>query len=131
MSGLRELLEAKRQEIRRQMEPITAKAAELRTQLAAQDAKLRMLTKELSDLDRALQVIGKKQKLEATITIKEAILETLRGAPKGMTAADILVAINDRHFEGTIMRTSMSPQLYRLKDRDKKIKQIGDKYFLA
>lgn len=113
------------------MEPIHAKAAELRTQLSTQDAKLRAMTKELNEIERALQVIGKKEKLEATITIKEAILRTLAGAPKGMTAADILVHINDRYFEGTIMRTSMSPQIARLKNDDKKIKQIGDRYYLA
>src|SRR5580704_7758016 len=102
MSGLRELLETRRQELQHQMEPVNAKVAELRTQLSAQDAKLRALTKELNEIERALQAIGKKEKLEATITIKEAILRTLAGEPKGMTAADILVHINDRYFEGTI-----------------------------
>ena len=48
-----------------------------------------------------------------------------------MASPDILAAINDRYFEGTVLRTSMSPQLARLKNNDKKIKQIGDKYFLA
>jgi hypothetical protein len=131
MSGLRELLQMRRKEIEHKMVPINTRAAELRTQLAEQDAKLRALTKELNDIERALQAIGKKEKLEATITIKEAILETLRGAPKGMSAADILIAINDRYFDGTIMRTSMSPQLARLKNDDEKIRQMGGKYFLA
>ena len=131
MSGIREYLISCRDEARKKMEPVAATAADLRAQLGAQDAKLRALTKELSDIERALQALGKKEKLETTVTIKDAILQVLASAPDGMTSTEILTAINDRFFEGTLLRTSMSPQLTRLKNDDHKIKSRGDKYFLA
>lgn len=131
MTDIRAYLESKRTEVRKAMLPLETSTASLRSELSAQDAKLRSLAKELSDIERALHALGKKAKSETEITIKEAILLLLADAPNGLTSAEILQAINDRHFAGTVVRTSMSPQLARLKNEDHKIRQRGERYFLA
>ena len=131
MTDIRAYLESKRSEVRKAMLPLETSTASLRSELSAQDAKLRSLAKELSDIEKALQALGKRQKAENEISIKEAILLVLADMPNGLTAAEILTAINDRHFGGTVVRTSMSPQLARLKNDDHKIRQRGERYFLA
>jgi chromosome segregation ATPase len=131
MTDIRAYLESKRSEVRKAMLPLETSTASLRSELSTQDAKLRSLAKELSDIEKALQALGKKEKSESEITIKEAILLVLADMPNGLTAAEILAAINDRHFGGTVVRTSMSPQLARLKNDDHKIRQRGERYFLA
>jgi chromosome segregation ATPase len=131
MSDLRDYLESKRGEVRKKMLPLETSTASLRTELSSQDAKLKALAKELADVEKALHALGKKPKSESEISIKEAILLVLADMPNGLTSAEILQAINDRHFGGTVVRTSMSPQLARLKNDDHKIRQRGERYFLA
>lgn len=131
MVGLRDFIEKRRAEIRRQMQPLEATAANLRAQLNTTEAQLGALAKEAAEIDAALQAIGRREKRKTTPTIKEAILRVLTDAPEGMTSSEILTAINDRFFEGTLLRTSMSPQLTRLDRQDKKIKRRGDRYFRA
>jgi hypothetical protein len=64
-------------------------------------------------------------------TIMHAVLIVLREARNGMTALEILDEINSRYFEGKILRTSLSPQLSRLKDRDRKIILRGNRWYLT
>jgi hypothetical protein len=54
----------------------------------------------------------------------------LKDHPDGMTALEILHEINTRYFAGRIERTSLSPQLSRLKDRDGKIVLKGNRWLL-
>jgi F0F1-type ATP synthase membrane subunit b/b' len=131
MTGLREFIEKRRNEIRKKMEPLVATAANLRAQLNTTETELKVLAKEAAEIDAALQAIGRRERRETTPTIKEAILRVLADAPEGMTSSEILAAINDRFFEGTLRRTSMSPQLTRLDKDDKKTKRRGDRYFRA
>jgi hypothetical protein len=49
--------------------------------------------------------------------------------PKGLTAGDLLKEINNRFFEGQVKRTSFSPQMSRLKGKDRKVIQRGELYF--
>lgn len=58
----------------------------------------------------------------------EAILAVLDHKPNGMTAQEILEELNEKYFGGRLMRTSLSPQLSRLKDRDGKIELRGDRW---
>jgi uncharacterized coiled-coil DUF342 family protein len=62
MSGIREYLERRRDDTRKEMEPLEATAADLRAKLAATDAKLRSFSKEINDIEKALQALGKKEK---------------------------------------------------------------------
>jgi hypothetical protein len=78
-----------------------------------------------------LETLDKDASRSAKPTIMQAVLEVLRQHPNGMTALEILEEINNRHFDGTIVRTSLSPQLSRLKDRDHKIILRGTRWFLA
>jgi hypothetical protein len=113
------------------MQPLEATASDLRSKLAATDAKLRALTSEAADIDKALHALGKRETAKASVTIKQAILQLLGEAPNGLSSQELLTAMNDRFFDGALVRTSMSPQLARLKNDDHKIRQRGDKYFLA
>jgi DNA-binding transcriptional ArsR family regulator len=51
----------------------------------------------------------------------QAILEVLKDKPQGLTARQLLTELNERYYGGRLARHSLSPQLSRLKDRDKKI----------
>ena len=131
MTGLRDFLEKRREEIRKMMEPLEAASESLRAQLSANEIKLRALAEEQSDIEKALRALGKRDASKVSVTIKDAILQILGDAPAGLTSREILVALNERFFDGALFRTSMSPQLTRLKNDDRKIRQRGDKYFLA
>ena len=131
MTGLRDFLEKRREEIRKMMEPLEAASESLRAQLSANEIKLRALAEEQSDIEKALRALGKRDASKVSVTIKDAILQILGDAPAGLTSREILVALNGRFFDGALSRTSMSPQLTRLKNDDRKIRQRGDKYFLA
>jgi predicted nucleic acid-binding Zn-ribbon protein len=130
MDGIRQLLEMRRSELRKKAEPLETITADLRTKLAKADSELKVLWKHLADVEKALQAIS-KERLEAKISIKDAILRVLEDAPNGATSVEILAALNDRFFDGKLLRTSMSPQLSRLKKDDHKIRSRGDRYFLA
>jgi hypothetical protein len=131
MAELRDYLQRRRAEAVDELQPLQSAAADLRSKLAAKDARICILTEEISDIDKALAAIGKSEKTTASVTIKEAVLQVLSDAPNGMTSSELLEAINDRFFDGKLERTSMSPQLSRLRVWDKKIVHRGDKYFLA
>lgn len=124
------MLETRRAELLHKMEPVEAQAVELRTNLAKTDSKLKAMTKEIAEIEKALQAIS-KERLQTKVSIKEAILEVLADAPGGLASPQLLTALNDRFFDGKLVRTSMSPQLSRLKNDDHKIKYRGDKWFLA
>jgi septal ring factor EnvC (AmiA/AmiB activator) len=130
MGGIRQLLETRRAELLHEMEPLEAQAVDLRTNLAKTDNKLKAMTKEIAEIDKALQAIS-KERLETKVSIKEAILQALADAPSGLDSPQLLASLNDRFFDGKLARTSMSPQLTRLKNDDHKIKYRGDKWFLA
>jgi hypothetical protein len=131
MAGLRDFLENRREAIRKEMEPLEAATESLRAELSANDTKLQALADELSDVEKALRAIGIKVASETPVTIKTAILRILGDAPGGLTAREVLIALNERYFDGTLLRTSMSPQLARLRHDDHKIRRRDGKYFLA
>jgi len=62
------------------------------------------------------------------LTIKEMVLIILKDYPDGLIALDILSKINS-HFNQTFIRTSLSPQLSRLK-RSGDIYKIGKFWLL-
>jgi hypothetical protein len=59
----------------------------------------------------------------------QAVLAVLEHKPNGMTALEILDEINAKYFNGTIVRTSLSPQLSRLKNRYEKIELRGNRWY--
>jgi hypothetical protein len=131
MSEIRDYLETKLQEARKERMPLEDAAAHARKDLAAKDARIKQLLKTEADLQRAIQALGKRERKKTEITIKDAILKALAGAPHGLTSGELVVVLNDQFFDGRLERTSMSPQLTRLKNNDRKIRSKGDKYVLA
>ena len=121
----------KLQEARKERLPLEDAAAHARKDLAATDARIKQLLKTEGDLERAIQALGKRERRKTEITIKDAILKALAGAPHGLTSGELVVVLNDQFFDGRLERTSMSPQLTRLKNVDRKIRSKGDRYVLA
>lgn len=78
----------------------------------------------------ALLAVDKAEANTNKPKIMEAVLEVLRDREDGMTALEILAEINTRYFGGRIARSSLSPQLSRLKDKHGKIDLRGNKWFL-
>jgi len=107
--------------IRRRRE-LEAQAEQVRDQLHALEA-------EIDRLDRAAKAAGISPSDPAGAreidyvtphlterTIKAAVLAVLNESGRGMTALEILAAINSR-FDSNYARTSLSPQLSRLKQQ--------------
>jgi hypothetical protein len=106
----------------------------LRHQSKEITAKIDAIEKELADLRAAAKAIGMVNRLpkvpfhvtrrtEPEVTIKEAVMNVLADYPEGLIALDILGKVNER-FDLGLVRTSLSPQLTRLK-REGKITNHG------
>jgi len=72
-------------------------------------------------------IVKRETVVKSYLTIKEMVLVILKDHPNGLIALDILSEINT-HFNQTFVRTSLSPQLSRLK-RSGDLDKIG-KYWL-
>ena len=116
-------------------EPLIQRREALRSELASIETKLEKLDAEWRDLEKAAKAIGEapvqeeSRKTSTGPTIKDAILTVLAEHPKGLSAGDLLREINTRFFEGQVKRTSFSPQMSRLKGKDRKVIQRGELYF--
>jgi len=135
MTGLRDYIEKQMASVRSAGEPLIQRREQLRAELAQIEIKLEKLDAEWRDLEAANKAIGEAptqeelRKPSTGPTIKEAILTVLAEHPKGLTAGDLLKEINTRFFEGQVKRTSFSPQMSRLKGKDRKVVQRGELYF--
>lgn len=133
MNQIRDILLKQRAEFSEKLEPALARCAEIQTELNGQLELVRVIKLSISQIDTALAAIEAdetKRENSRRPRIMEVVLEVLENAPLGMTAREIMTEINDRNLLGEpILRHSLSPQLSRLKDRDKKIELRGDKWF--
>lgn len=111
---LREFLSRRDAEIKEQMKLLRAEQKEIQVARAALDA-------EGGD-DAPYGA------LTGTPTIKEMAKDVLSGAQDGMTSSEILAAIKEK-FGRTVDRTSLSPQLTRLKDNEKVLVLSGERWF--
>lgn len=105
---------------------IATKRRDAEAEIRALRARIESLMHDLSDLDKAeaavrgqsltvFQSLKPKQKPPKVYrTIKEMALAVLEDYPNGLVALDILSEINSR-FEQSYVRTSLSPQLSRLR----------------
>jgi chromosome segregation ATPase len=126
MSTVREILEARKAKLSIELEPLTSDRNRLYTELMIAEEKISEARNEISEIERALKSLNDSQGRSERISIIQAVLEALKHKPQGMTALEILSELNAKHFEGNLRRHSLSPQLSRLKDRDKKIELKGD-----
>ena len=127
MSNVRKILEGRRAAIAADLEPLQQEYVSQRDKLLAIETRVRVLLNERDEIDTALKSLG--EPTTPRITIMEAILTVLDHKPNGMTAQEMLMELNEKYFGDKLMRTSLSPQLSRLKDRDRKIELRGDRWF--
>lgn len=129
MSTARDLLLNRRSEISKRATPLIGEIARLKEALAEKQRELAAWNAELDQIQSALRAIDETE-ARSHLTIKQAVLEVLKDHPEGMTALEILAQINTRYFGGEIARTSLSPQLSRLKDNNRKVELRSNKWFL-
>lgn len=126
---LRSLLLRQKQVTQSRVDDFAKEAEAHRQSLTDALRRLDDAAAELKRIDLVLATLEKAASKKPTIM--DAVLEVLKDQPNGMTALEILAEINMRYFNGAILRTSLSPQLSRLKDRDHKIVLRGTKWFIA
>lgn len=126
---IRHLLETKRREVEAALGELVKTRNELWDDFVKLDGKIDQVRSQLEKIDLALNAIDDRASKKGP-TIMQAVIEVLKSKPDGMTAQEILAEINENYFDGTVARTSLSPQLSRLKDRDKKIELKGTRWFL-
>jgi predicted nuclease with TOPRIM domain len=122
------MLAAKEQEVRAKLAPLHERSTELRKELVSAEGQIATLHSQLREIELAIKALDEAQKKSGKLTIMQAVLEVLKGKSEGLTALEILAEINQRYFDGTVRRHSLSPQLSRLKDRDHKIDLRGDRW---
>jgi chromosome segregation ATPase len=128
MGSAREILEARRAALSAELEPLNAKRDEFFHGMVDVTEKISHVEKEIAEIETALKSLADSQGKSQRIPIMQAILEVLRDKPQGMTAREILVELNAKYFGGELQRHSLSPQLSRLKDRDKKIEYRAERW---
>lgn len=119
MTSVRDFLRAKRAELQAELGPVELKLSALRRELA-----------EVERAEKALGPVGVDEAFEMIFqrpihtpangvlkegTIKDFVVRVLSDKPDGLVAVDILARINKR-FGTKYPRTSLSPQLSRLKN---------------
>lgn len=126
MTDLRLFMTQRKKEIRDEFEPLLERRRTLRAELDDVTARMLRLKTELEEIERAEQAIaGHEPEPKVDLTIKQAVMKVLKQEARPMTAMQILAAINERYFDGKVARSSLSPQLSRLANNDKKIKYDG------
>jgi predicted nucleic acid-binding Zn-ribbon protein len=128
MSTAREILEARKAALSSELEPLVAKRKKFFSALMETDEKINDARREIAAIENALKSLADSQAKSRQIPIMRAILEVLKDKPEGMTAKEILAALNAKYFDGKLMRHSLSPQLSRLKDRDDKIEYRNERW---
>lgn len=101
---------------------------ELRSAMFEKQKSAAQINREIEKISLALTALTSTA--DHTPTIMEAAVDALLDRPDGMTSNDLLEHLNAKFFNGTLVRTSLTPQLSRLKNRDKKIQRRGKKWFL-
>lgn len=130
MSKVRNILLDERSEISRKVIPLTSDIARLREQLSLKQHELSQWTAMLEQINSALKALDEAETRTSKPSIMDAVMEVLKDhEADGMTAMEILAEINTRYFGGKLLRSSLSPQLSRLKDRRKKIELRGNRWF--
>ncbi|SEH86626.1 hypothetical protein [Tardiphaga sp. OK245] len=132
MNQIQEILLKQRAEFVELLKPAMKDCVELQMQLDQRREQVRALKTSIEQIDvavAAIQAGDAKRENAGRPKIMDVVLEILDDAPNGMTAREIMTEINTRNLLGEpIMRHSLSPQLSRLKDRDKKIDLRGDRW---
>jgi hypothetical protein len=130
MSGIREILLRQKEATDAKIKALAETMEVCRKAWMESVSALEAAQMEAKKIALVLKTLDEEAAKSAQPTIMQAVLEVLRHKPNGMTALEILDEINARYFGGGIARTSLSPQLSRLKDRDKKITLRDNRWYL-
>jgi chromosome segregation ATPase len=130
MSNVRDLLQARKEEVVAKMAPLYETCTRLRKELVQTEGRIVGLQDELKQVETAMKALDDAAARKKPPTIMEAVVEILRNRQGGMTAREILTELNEKYSDGKIARHSLSPQLSRLKDRDSRLELRGDRWFL-
>jgi hypothetical protein len=130
MSTLRDILLQQKDQTNAKIERLATEAEGRRQSWMESASALEAAKNELHRIDLLLEAFDQAVAKSEQPTIMQAVLDVLKHRPEGMTALEILAEINSRYFDGKYVRTSLSPQLSRLKDRDRKITLRGNRWFL-
>lgn len=116
----------RKKELQDQLKPLSEQRKSLRAELESITEKLTRVVEEIEQIERAEQAIsGVEPPVKTELTIKQAVLKVLEDEKRALNAQQILALINERYFDGKVVRSSLSPQLSRLNHDDKKIKYDG------
>jgi hypothetical protein len=123
MAKLQDFIPERAAELERLLDPLRRQQEEIAEKIRAYESELGELqnaAKAIGIVNRLHKPLGITRKATPPLSIKEAVIEVLRDYPDGLIALDILAKINER-FSMKLVRTSLSPQLSRLKQYDHKI----------
>jgi hypothetical protein len=113
-------LDAEEGPLRKRLQAISEESEQLRAAAAAAGIPVHDGPSEIA---KAMEIMRRPQRRSIPEkTIKDAVIEVLKAKGSGMTALEILAAINQR-FSTDYPRTSLSPQLSRLKAEEKLIRE--------
>ncbi|MEQ1956142.1 hypothetical protein [Mesorhizobium sp. CN2-181] len=125
---MREYLHARRSELAEEIGTLRLEVMEKEKELAECRSLLASREREMADVDRAASAIQMVNRVQTDIpkplpdikatrkgTIKDYVVQVLSDHPGGLVALDILAKMNER-FGTEFERTSLSPQLTRLKN---------------
>lgn len=121
--------------IRQRTSELETQLSSLKSQKAEISHKIAVLEKEMQHLRNAAKAINMVNGLQISrrsppkVTIKQAVKSVLEDFPDGLSALEILAEVNER-FQLEVVRTSLSPQLTRLK-RDGVIKRDHHRWRLS
>lgn len=94
-------------------------------EMEALEGRLNKVKGEYKELTKAIETLEKfstsnhvrtSHFTKSNLTIMEMVVEILKKFPTGLSASNILELIHDR-YDNELERTSLSPQLSRLKQR--------------
>jgi chromosome segregation ATPase len=126
MTELMVFMSQRKKELMDQLKPLAEQRKSLRAELESITEKLTRMVEEIEQIERAEQAIaGVEPPVKTELTIKQAVLKVLEDEKRALNAQQILALINERYFDGKVVRSSLSPQLSRLNHDDKKIKYDG------
>ena len=126
MTDLMAFMSQRKKELMDQLKPLAEQRKTMLAELESITENLTRMVEEIKQIARAEQAIaGVEPPAKTGLTIKQAVLKVLEDEKRALNAQQILALINERYFDGKVVRSSLSPQLSRLNHDDKKIKYDG------
>lgn len=129
MSTAREILESRLAALNAEMPQLNADLTKAYEGALVLQKRVQAASDEINAISRALDSLRASEAKPQRISIMDAVMEILKDRPEGMTAREILTELNIKFFNGALARHSLSPQLSRLKDRDKKVGYRNERWF--